>query len=126
MRIAIVFLYCESTDTIEHHLVNCPASKKIWGQLSIWVKDNLSIHFPLTECEIIFGIANDRALELKIINFLILIVKWYINKVKSSNKSLYFFEVLQLLRHKLEINIHFNEAGRTASIEWQEKLLSML
>ena len=41
--------------------------------------------------------------ELKIINFLILIGKWYLNNSKTNNKNIYFIDFITLIKAKIEI-----------------------
>ena len=60
-------LSCGLVDTIELHFVNCPTSKHIWDQLFSWINNNLEVRFPLTECEILFGITANNYTEIKII-----------------------------------------------------------
>ena len=70
---------CNTIETITHHLVPCSESKQIWGSLQQWIKTNLNINYFLTEYEVILGIPFNNS-ELKILNFLILLGKFYINK----------------------------------------------
>jgi len=113
---------CDSIDTLEHHLVHCKISKQMWEMLELWLKDNLEVDFKLTECEIIFGIPANNSVELKIINYLLILVKWYINKNKSLNRKLYFLEVLQLIKNKIECLILVNEAKGIPPLEWHDRL----
>ena len=76
-------------DGVEHHLFHCTDGKLL-------MIDNLGYGFELTVCEIIFGIPNTNNPDIKLVNFFILLGKWYINKCKSTEKQIYFFEFLIL------------------------------
>ena len=51
--------------------------------------------------EVIFGIPTNHNSDTKILNFLILIGKWYINKSKIKQTPIYFIEYLSILRDTL-------------------------
>ena len=62
--------------------------------------------------------ANDDVF-LKIFNFIILIVKWFINKKKEQNKPLYVLEVLILLKNKIESKMLTNTLYLRENKTWQ-------
>ena len=62
---------------MEHHLISCKLSKSLWKKEE-WIFQNLEVKFPLTECEILFGIPDNNDNILKIVNFLTLFSKWLI------------------------------------------------
>ena len=118
---------CNKVDTLEHHLFSCPASRKFWLQLENWIYNNLETYFSFTECEIIFGIPLDKNnIEIKIINYLILLGKWYINKCRSSNTNVYFIELLHLTKNKLDCANYINCINEAEMPEWQDRLYCML
>ena len=80
----------------------------MWDGIENWLRNNLSIGYQLTECEILFGIPNSNTVDLDILNFLILMGKKYINKQKTGNKDIYFLEFLNQIRSNLEIIITSN------------------
>ena len=95
--------YCDNVDTIEHHLHTCEESQKIWCHLQKWLLDNLGTSLPFTVCEVMFGLTTMSSVEFNIINFLILLTKWYINRTKSQNQKLYFIDLLSVIREKIKI-----------------------
>lgn len=119
-------LYCGVVDTIEHHFINCHNSKEIWDRVRRWIKNNLNTYFRLSECEIIFGLTANDTDDMRAINFIILLTKWYINKQRSQNLEMYFFEVLQLIRSKID-SMSYNRLykGETP-ITWQHNLMVIL
>ena len=118
--------YCKEIDTIEHHLFFCKASKEIWDKLQIWLKSNMNINFPLTVCEVIFGIPNSADSNIKLINFLIIITKWYLNKMKSESKQIYFITLLSIIREKLESIMYINNLNNKENENWENELRDML
>ena len=40
-------LICNQVDTIEHHLIYCKVSQKIWKKIEEWIAQNLDIYFSL-------------------------------------------------------------------------------
>ena len=85
------------------HMKVTICSRKLWLQLENWIYNNLETYFSFTEWEIIFGIPlGKNNIELKIVNYLILLGKWYINKCRSSNTNVYFIELLNLTKNKLD------------------------
>ena len=118
---------CDEMDTLVHHLFSCPSSRNIWTQLESWLRNNLGTGFSFTECEILFGIPIDHNnVDIQIINYFILLGKWYINKCKSLNLNLYFIELLQLLKNKLDCINHINSVNENSPVEWQDRLYCLL
>ena len=70
--------------------INVKNSKIIWDKLENWLLTNIHLKLNLKECEIIFGFPNTPTAHLELINFVILMTKWYINKQRAfSNRALY-------------------------------------
>ncbi len=117
-----ICIFCEEIDTLEHHLYECRESRLFWERLYIWMSNNLEVSFPLTICEIIFGIPEEKNSDLKIINYLILTGKWYINKMRTNNTELYFISYLHLVRKKVELLLLNNTIHSRTNQTWQVKL----
>ena len=100
--------FCQSVDTLEHHLYQCKNSKIIWDKLEKWLLKNIQLKLNLKECEILFGIPHTPTPYLDLINFVILMTKWYINKQRSDNKDLYFIELLETIKCKIKTHILAN------------------
>ena len=102
--------YCNSIDTIEHHLFLCPKTSKVWEEILAWVRSTLNINFEqgYAICEIIFGyhlFETVYSVTNHIHNIVILIGKWYINKTRIEQEDLFFVRFLYLLKSKFEIYI---------------------
>ena len=121
-----ICLYCDKIDTIEHHLYECNESKYFWNRLENWTRNNLEVSFPFTICEIIFGIHISKDCDIDIMNYLILIGKWYINSMRNNETELFFITFLNEVRKKLELLLLNNSIHNRQNLDWQEKLSSML
>ena len=118
--------YCQSKDTIEHHLYQCKESKTIWDRLENWLYENIDIKLNLRECEILFGIPNAVNKEIELINFVIIITKWYINTQRSNDRPLFFFELLSAIRCKAQSHIISNKMNDRTNQLWQDRLADVL
>ena len=95
--------FCQSVDTIEHHLYQWENSKIIWDKLGNWFLINIQLKLNLKECKILHP--HSPAAHLVLINFYILMTKCYIYKQRSDNKELYFIELLRTIKYKIKIYI---------------------
>ena len=64
---------------------------------------NKNLGIKLTVCEVLFGLPTNNNPDLKLIHFLILIGKWYLNNSKTQNKPIYLFDFISLIKEKTEI-----------------------
>ena len=81
---------CGEVDSIEHHLYYCINSRTFWNQLKTWMGSNLNFGIELAVCEVIFGLPSYNNPDFKLINFLILIGKWFLNNSKTQGKPIFF------------------------------------
>ena len=84
-----------------------------------WIDENFDIKISFTICEVIFGMPANDDVFIRIFNFIILIVKWFINKKKEQNKPLYVLEVLILLKNKIESIMLTNTLYLRENKTWQ-------
>ena len=87
--------------------------------------NNFEFCFDLTICEVLFGIpiTND---DMKLLNFLIIIAKHYINKTKVLEKPLYFIELLSHIRQKVRIMEYIDGSLEGDGMGWLDALLDVL
>ena len=98
-------IYCNQIDTLEHHIFYCIECEKLCNGVITWTKDNLETCFQFTICDIIFGILiKEENIDLP--NFIIIIGKWYINKMRTQNQELKLNYFLKLLKNKIDMIIH--------------------
>ena len=105
-----ICVYCDEIDTIEHHLFHCVRSSLFWTRLQKWICNAFKVKHEteFTICEILFGTGIDTNLKTAYNyckNFIVLIGKWYINYIRSENKTLIFEEYLAILQAKLKIYV---------------------
>ena len=120
-----ICVYCQSIDTIEHHLYYCNESKKFWIAINSWLSNTLEIDYKFTICEVLFGLPNNSD-DLKILNYIILTGKWYINQCKSAEKSILLINYINIIKDKLEIMITRNNLKEAENAEWQNMLYGIL
>ena len=53
------------------------------GKEKKWLVENLEVGLEFQECEILFGILFKRDKFFEFLNYLIILGKWFINKVKT-------------------------------------------
>ena len=105
-------------DSIEHYLFYCKTSTKFWNQLKDWLTCNLGFSIELTVCEVVFGIPTYNNPDLKIINFLILIGKWYLYNSKTKNQNIYFIDFIALIKAKIAILKYIHASNNEEADQW--------
>ena len=118
--------FCPAVDTIEHHLYQCDESKTIWLKLENWLFQIIEIKLNLKECEILFGIPHACNEHLELINFVIIMTKWYINKQRSECNPLYFIELLNIIKIKIKVLILANNMYSRSNKVWQDMLNELI
>ena len=116
---------CEEVDSIEHHLFYCKQSITFWLNIKKWMISNLDFGFEFTICEVLFGFPK-HVIDSDLLNFIILMGKWYINKNKSEEKSKMLFEFLVIIKKKLELMIKGSEMVGRKTKSWHDTLLDVL
>ena len=81
------YIYCNHIDTLEHKIFYCVEYNFFWKGVFTWTKDNLESCFKFTIFDVIFGIPHKEE-NIDLFNFIILIGKWYINKIRTRNQPL--------------------------------------
>ncbi len=95
---------CSVPDTLEHYFFDCHISYTFWKLLQTWFYKIVNVSIDLDALSILFGIVNSNNDNiLFLLNYCILIGKWYIFKQKYLGKSFSFVEYLHELKAELEI-----------------------
>lgn len=100
-------LDCAIPESIEHYFFDCHTSYTVWKQFESWFHNATNVSIKLDVLTIIFGtgkhgdVINDNILFL--MDFCILVGKWYIFRQKYLNKSPSFIGFLVELRSCLEV-----------------------
>ena len=97
--------YCNGNniDTLDHHLFYCEVANLFWKSLECWIKNNLNMSFAFTVCEILLGTNFQNEGNLVVVNYLILLGKWFLNKQKSENQPISFTHFLMKLKSKVKV-----------------------
>ena len=97
--------YCPTaSDTLQHYFYLCPDVCHFWLALKRWWHGLTEFSFDLRESDILLGILNpNNDINIDILNYCILVGKWYIYQTKQNNSQIFFFNYLSTLKSKLEI-----------------------
>ena len=57
-----------------------------------------------------------------LLNFIILIGKWFINQCRTANKPIYFIPFLMILKDKVQTIAYNNIIKGRVNKEWQDRL----
>ena len=77
-------------------------------------------------CEILFGVPTDNYVDTRLLNFLILIGKWFINKRRTKQTSIYFIEYLSILKDKVNTMIYIPTREGLDAEPWLKTLQDVL
>ena len=98
--------HCEEneSDTLEHYFYQCPTVFRFWKTFSNWWKRIYGFLFLLREMDIVFGVLNDNNDTcVDVMNYCILIGKYYISKAKNVDETVSFLNYLHILKNKMEV-----------------------
>ena len=85
-------------------MFECQVVKTFWNEVELWIYDRLGVLFNLTVCEIIFGISELDEL-IRLVNYIILYGKLYINKQRTNSKKFTLAEFFSKLKDKIMVNL---------------------
>ena len=118
--------YCNSIDTLEHHLFWCKRTQEFWQKTRDWARNNLDTSMQLTICEIIFGITITGNSSINTINFLILTGKLFINKSRTNKQPLYFINFLAFVKEKIKHSTYLRQINDQLVEDWERDLMDAL
>ena len=78
--------YCEQTDNLAHFFIHCKNTDNLWHKIVKWLEDTLECNLAVTHRDIIFGYTGENP-NKEIINYCIILAKYYIYSVKVKNKE---------------------------------------
>ena len=85
------------TETLKHVFIDCTHVKKIWSQVEMWIKTNISRHCKISDIDKIFGQASNG----DIINKIITATKAIIYNNRKTGKKHKLNDIKRLLFHQL-------------------------
>ena len=98
--------HCQNIDFLEHYFFLCPNLEIFWNGLSRWWLSNIECTFKLTPVDVIFGICNPNDDNvISIINYCILMAKYYIAETKKNENEPNLYDYLRFIKHKLELDM---------------------
>ena len=98
-------LHCETTDTLEHHFFECVHMQVFWRSFCGWWKNYCMDCCPndLFTCkQVILGVI-EKVCHKPQLNYLLLLAKWYVFKVKHLQGKCFFLDFLSDVKTNLNI-----------------------
>ena len=95
---------CDKIDNLEHYFYYCTDTYNFWRQVQKWLCHLLSYYLSLTILEVLLGVINCDPRYYYIINYVIIIGKYYISQSKKKQKDISFFNFLHTLKQKLRLD----------------------
>ena len=99
------YVYCTNNnlDYISHYLVTCPPVSRYWESFVTWWNTlKYSKLNPLAEENVILGFPVETNEDL-ILNYCLIVAKYYIYCSKKSQKPVNLLKFLAILKNKLEV-----------------------
>ena len=94
---------CQTTDSIEHFLVQCSHLENFWMSFFTWWKTVYDVLINVKTLDIIFGINNtEHDIVLNSLNFCILYAKYFIYKCKINSIGISFHHFKNELKNRIE------------------------
>jgi hypothetical protein len=95
---------CDEIEDITHYLVNCPVTRNLWDQLSLWWKDLSGQEVVITERDIILGLGhkNYNIVMQDQLNSILMAVKWKIHAKKQMGEDIHFFQIVTAIKRMIE------------------------
>ena len=91
-------------DSIQHYFYHCTIVANFWYSFIRWWKNITGFSFVLDEIDIIFGILNPfKDNFIDVLNYCILLGKFYIYTCKKDGTTICMFEFLILLKNRIEV-----------------------
>lgn len=95
--------YCSDQDSIQHFLFLCPETNTFWNSICTWLATEVGIQIDMSSRSYLFGVTINRPQD-KMVNFLLLFVKFYIYRQKLFHRGqLCLLQLLRELRSRLSI-----------------------
>ena len=97
-------ILCGQIDNLEHYFYYCKEVNTFWIQISDWLSTlfNTSVNFAVLD--ILLGLINYTPKHFYLINYVILIGKYFISKCKRNGSNLLFNEYKYTLKWKLSLD----------------------
>ena len=87
-------LFCGELDTIEHRLFLCLESNNLWSRISCTLSYSINFRHEFTILEILLGIPCKKVSLLSLVNYVIVLGKWYIHQSKADDRNVCFLDFL--------------------------------
>ena len=111
--------FCSNfSDNLKHFFYYCPITKQFWDSLKTWLTVLVPFKIELTVLEVLLGVVNIDRKYYSVVNYVILIGKYFICKSKKNNKYLFFQNFLKSLKYKINLELGaYISQDRTATFK---------
>lgn len=110
--------HCDD-DTISHFFIHCDSVTKFWKDFSEWLSHLFKTVFVLDEPTVLFGYDQLRT-EAPLINYLLVISKWFIYISKQKGNSINIYKFYIFLKNKIELKfLHFTMKDELLDFEYK-------
>ncbi len=99
-------LDCSLEETIEHYFHGCHTSYMFWLSFLNWWHSVFEIYITLTSHDVVFGIIEQDIPNRRVLNYCILLAKWYIYCTRHHGKNPFFYNYQVLLKNSLQVVRH--------------------
>ena len=95
---------CQQIDNLEYYFLYCHDTKYFWNQVEKWLCNLFTISVNLKVLGVLLGVVNFDVHYCHVINYVILMGKYFIYKSKKKQKDLFFYNFQYTLRSRLQID----------------------
>ena len=97
--------------------MECNHISVFWQVLKLWTSNIIPYHINFTVLDVLIGIPNyAKDSNIAMLNFIILLTKYYIKKSREQNLRVIFSKFKTLLRDRLEIELYIVKLNKNQSI----------
>ena len=93
----------QTQENVEHYFYYCQSTIAFWEHFKTWWNNVSEVYMNLSLCEVLFGVLNyNDDNMLHILNYLILIAKWFIYGCKMKDDVLIFHNFIREVKKHLD------------------------
>ena len=94
---------CGKTDNLEHHLYYCSDTDRFWTQVKQWLNNIFELKLDFTVLEVLFGLVNMEQKYWYMVNYIIIIGKYFIYRSRKNGSHIVFTNFQNYLKWKLKL-----------------------
>lgn len=99
----------QDRETISHLFANCPKVNEFWNFLKEWLEGQFNITIQLHTKHLLFPVKE----EINLVNYFILVAKYYIYRAKFSSERLNIQNFISFLKRKFSNEMYISKINQT-------------